>query len=863
MRVVGSMAVTPLARSVPLDHLRNATDADLAARLHPEYGAGLARVPTGRRVLRGMPFELGPSGAGPRWLVLDQPMSIELPDTGPASHLVIAHFCDSARGADGTRPTGTPVGWVLPAGEPLATYAVVDRAGTTLTVEVRRRFEINDGIVGWGFLPFAATDHRRDDSVPWQGPHPRQAPGRYAATGHAGPLTTLPGSWGPAQTGVGDHVPSPEGDITLWLHAIPLGDLQDVATLRLTPVADARLGTTVVIAGITLFDGTADPMAVGPRRQILVTGPATAMPDIDLGQMIRSRPVDAPDGDPPGVIRGWGRARGERPAGASSRQVMDLAHAPDARLSFQDWAISACDLDQTRVSPDGRTSIQSLAPPDHRVQVTVRDGMDGGPTPSRVRFVAEDGRYLPPMGHRDEINPGLFEDMGTDVILGRTTYAYVPGVFEIDLPPGTVSLEVVKGFDRRPIVLDVQVAAGTERIDLTLERPIDLRAAGWITADAHVHFLAPSTALLQAAAEDVSIVHLLATQWGDQSTNVNDLGWGSMRDPSGEHLVVVGTENRQNMLGHIGLLGADRPVLPMSSGGAPEGRLGEAVDLLLADWADRCHAAGGLVVASHFPLPFAEIATDIITGRIDAVEMQVFAPGLDNPSISEWYRFLDCGYRLPVLGGTDKMSSEVPVGAVRTYARLDPGAPPTFEAWSAAVRAGRTFATSGPIIELSVDGHEPGDVIELSASGGRLNATVLVRAVQPVIRVVELVVDGAVVASQASPTGSDVLRLDATIEVRSGAWVAARSRSDQQIHSAFDTSMAAHTSPIYVEVEGRPLCKPGAADRILEIVEGTGRWVRDLAAVRRSADRQRMVDLIAGSAELLAARRDAQAVERP
>ena len=118
-----------------------------------------------------------------------------------------------------------------------------------------------------------------------------------------------------------------------------------------------------------------------------------------------------------------------------------------------------------------------------------------------------------------------------------------------------------------------------------------------------------------------------------------------------------------------------------------------------------------------------------MAGRIDAVEMQTFAPGLDNPTILEWYRFLNCGYRVPLLGGTDKMSAEMPLGAVRTYTRLDPDAAPTFRAWAAAVRAGRTFATSGPVIELSVDGHEPGDVLALPASGGHLEARVRARAV--------------------------------------------------------------------------------------------------------------------------------------
>ena len=191
--------------------------------------------------------------------------------------------------------------------------------------------------------------------------------------------------------------------------------------------------------------------------------------------------------------------------------------------------------------------------------------------------------------------------------------------------------------------------------------------------------------------------------------------------------------------------------------------------------------------------------------------MQCLAPGLDSPPILEWYRFLDCGYRLPILGGTDKMTAEVPVGAVRTYARLDPGAPPTFDAWAAAVRAGRTFVSSGPVIELAVDGREPGDVLSLSASGGHLEAHVRARAAQPVITVVELVVNGQVVASREAAGGTDDLGLQASVEVTGGAWIAARSRSGHEIHSGFATSMAAHTSPVYVEVLDRPLFAPDDA----------------------------------------------------
>ncbi len=863
---VTAAPATPLARPIVLADSWNASDADVAERFHPHYRQAIERLPEGDQVFRGIPFSLGRRSIARRWILLDREITIDLRGHGPASHVVVAHFSDSWRDPAGARPSGAPVGWVLSAGESLARYELVGADGRTQVLDVRRRSEINDGIIGWGFLPFAAVGHRPDEVVDWRGPHPRQGPGRYAAAGHAGPLTMLPGAWGPAQTGVADFVPTADDDATYWLHAIPLDHATELVELRLAPLGGGRPGTDVVVAAVTLFNGSASPLIAGPRRQILVEGFGGGLPTVDLGIAIRSRPVEQPMGpvEPSGLI-GWGRPAtpGDRhgPDAEATRAVLDVALAPDATLRFGAWDVPAARLGERRVSPDGKLAILPMAPLDVRVEVTVTDGPTGEPTPARVRFLAADGRYLPPLGHRDEVNPGIYEDTGTDLLLGGDIYAYVPGTFEIDLPVGSVQIEVVKGFDHRPVRTTLVVDPGTRRFDVPLGRPIDLGPEGWLTADSHVHFLAPSTALLQAAAEDVAFVHLLATQWGDQFSTVNDLPWGSTTDPSGRHAVIVGTENRQNMLGHVGLLGARRPVLTMAAGGGPEGRIGGALTELLADWADQCHAQGGLVVAAHFPLPYAEIATDIVTGRIDAVEMQCFAPGLDNPSILEWYRFLNCGYRLPVLGGTDKMSAEVPVGAVRTYARLDRDAPPTFDSWSAAVRAGRTFATSGPVIELSVDGHGPGDVLTLPASGGRLEAHVRVRAAQPLISAVEIVINGQVVAVRESPTPSDDLSIETFVDIRAGSWIAARSRSAHEIHSAFNSSMASHTSPVYVDVQDRPLFSVDEAGVILDVIDGTLRWVRDMAAVERPIDRGRMVDLIAASAMLLRDRIDDAARE--
>ena len=68
------------------------------------------------------------------------------------------------------------------------------------------------------------------------------------------------------------------------------------------------------------------------------------------------------------------------------------------------------------------------------------------------------------------------------------------------------------------------------------------------------------------------------------------------------------------------------------------------------------------------------------------------------------------------------------------------------------------------------------------------------------------------------------------------------------IESAFTTSMAAHTSPVYVEVDGRPFV-PRTEDGVVveQIIEGARTWVDELAAVAEPAERTRMVAFLDAS----------------
>src|ERR1700759_2833524 len=102
----------------------------------------------------------------------------------------------------------------------------------------------------------------------------------------------------------------------------------------------------------------------------------------------------------------------------------------------------------------------------------------------------------------------------------------------------------------------------------------DLRVKGCGRADTHGHFVSPTTALLEASAEGLNLVNLLAAQWGDLFTNVGDITNEPLVSRDKENMVWVGSENRQHILGHIGLLGPRAPVYPLSAAGPDESYLG-------------------------------------------------------------------------------------------------------------------------------------------------------------------------------------------------------------------------------------------------------------------------------------------------
>ncbi len=786
----------------------------------PRLANLLASLPGGDHSFWGVPFGLLPTRVASRWVWIgpevDGAIAIEL--HGLAEHVLVAHFSVPSHPiSSGTDSDAQLDGVPLEQGEHLADYVLLYADGAEHRTPIRRHFEIGD--VSSRELAFAARPHQEASVLDWRGPHDD---GRWGVDqqGTDGPLLVNRSRY---ERGV-DLVPH------YWIYALrnPRSEAP-LAGLRL----ESRGSTPIALAGISLYSGGGDPLRhrrLETLRVDLPPGGNDATARVDLGMVARQIPVASFDADAWCDAADLGNGSPPRAPSVGDRAfVVEVAASDGATLEVANERISLSEVFAAGVagSDAGHVRVRLLTPERRWVAVSIVDSASETPMPARVHFRSADGRYLPPNGHRHEVNDRWFEDYGADLQLGGMAYAYVDGRFDIELPLGDVYVEVVKGFEYTPVRARVQVGADTTDLTLRLERAMDWRKRGWIAADTHVHFLSPETASLEAQAEGVNIVNLLASQWGDLYTNFADLTGRPSGVSRDDTLIWVGTENRQHVLGHMSLLGISRAAAPVCAGGPSESFIGDPVWSSLSEWADLCHEQDGIVVVPHFPTPYCENVANVILGKVDAVEVRDFEWGVNTYAVREWYRLLNCGYRVAAVGGTDKMSAGIPVGGVRTYAQIG-GAELSFGAWAKAVRAGRTVTTSGPLIELTVEGRSVGDSLEVQAGGGTLSVEARATALQP-LSLLEIVHNGRVIARADGEAGVKSLRLKADLRVSGGGWIAARCMGPTVQWHVWPVQTAAHTSPVYLVGRADPGAHEADLVHLSTILDGGLAWLDALA----------------------------------
>lgn len=807
---------------VPLQAQCNAGSANIrtakgwlwpAAGPDPQQSA-LGNLPAGSCRFWGIPFELAAAGKGQHLVVVARgagkavPAKVRIPVGRRARRLLLAHVCAPAKGAPASLE-GT--------GEDLGAYRLIYSDGSEVRQGLRRRFEIHDVAIPWGHHPFLCRHCR--EFLPL-------------------PLGDRSTSYGMVQTGVRTESSDLQG---WWLYDwVNPSPGKAIAALEL----EAAGPTPLALGALTLCDEASDPFVWQPREEVAVTAPGAGpvRVSMDRGVVVRQDQLAVPGEDFVATDEaGWGRGGQEIKPG----RYLEIHASPEGQLHVEGEGATGSFrwgevLDKGKAR-QGRVQVELVSPRGKQwLHVRVEDADTGKPVACRVHFRSSHGAYFAPHGHQADVNTAWFEDMGGDCKVRGVPYAYIDGTCQIELPVGPVLTEVVRGFEYLPLRQQLEIKAGQRHLTLKVRRAFDMKEHRYYSGDTHVHFLSSQSSHLEAAGEDLNVVHLLASQWGRLFTSWEEFTGGLAPTSSRDHLIWVSQENRQHVLGHISLLGLRELVAPMCTGGPQEDWVGGEIQALMADWAEACRSQGGLVVMPHMPVPDFENAANIVLGQADAAEMCWVWQGEElGQGEKGYYRWLNVGQKLPIVGGTDKMSNGRILGGSRTYARLAEGEEFSFDAWCRAVKRGQTFASTGAMIDLEVEGRPMGEELALKGNGGTVEVEALAWSVWP-LTAVELIVNGRSVAREYAEPGARQVRVRHKLKAGKSAWIAARCWGP---HLTDAGPVMAHSSPVYLDVGGRGAFSPTEGNYLLTHLEGGIAWAGKIGVFRDEAVRSRLIDL--------------------
>ncbi|MGH9334584.1 MAG: CehA/McbA family metallohydrolase, partial [Vicinamibacteria bacterium] len=429
--------------------------------------------------------------------------------------------------------------------------------------------------------------------------------------------------------------------------------------------------------------------------------------------------------------------------------------------------------------------------------------------PARVSLIGSDGRYHAPADAFRRI-----------VSFTELHYFHASKTFTVDVPSGKATILAVRGPEYEPMeeVVDVPPGgAASARIDLP--RFVDMPARNFYSGDTHVHDLhagdlrlAPEDLVGHAAAEDLHVVNALIHVDGTKLMgDVSRFSAGPHPASTDDVILRYGQEYRMSF-GHRSVLGNERMFFPLESalpGSARESPFPPLFEYLRRLRKDEPRALVGIphpyfAYLAKGELPGggapSEIPADVALGLVDFFDVNCIWSD-EHGSAAIYAKLLNAGFRLPAAGGSDTfsdLSRDPPLGTGRTFVKVEGKL--SLESWYEGLRAGRSFATNGPLLDLDVDGRGFGEELQLELPGKvavRANA----RSFVPMEKMVVLV-NGKPFASREGP--SRELTWRGEIDVEESVWIAVQAEGGSSPFVT-DTYLFAHSTPVWVMVAGKPV----------------------------------------------------------
>ena len=199
-----------------------------------------------------------------------------------------------------------------------------------------------------------------------------------------------------------------------------------------------------------------------------------------------------------------------------------------------------------------------------------------------------------------------------------------------------------------------------------------------------------------------------------------------------------------------------------------------------------------------------ELPVDVALGKVDYLEVVGFS---DHKATADvWYRLLNLGFRIPAAGGTDAMPDYAtlrgPVGLNRVFASVAKGTLNSDE-WLESLRAGRTFATNGPLLAFSLGDTGLGGTLDL-AKPRPVSFRASLSSLVPVEHA-QIVCNGHVVRELGLNKTHESLESRGELQIEKSGWCVLRAFTSRAEYPVLDNFIYATTSPVYVVVRGSQL----------------------------------------------------------
>ena len=466
--------------------------------------------------------------------------------------------------------------------------------------------------------------------------------------------------------------------------------------------------------------------------------------------------------------------------------------------------------------------------PTTTLRCEVVDADSGELLPARIYVQSSDGQWFFAKSASPNGSAVIYDKQRLENCVEKhTTVSAHP--FVVELPPGRVTVRAERGKEYFPAEHTVEIGREPANSRIELKRWIDMAAADWYSGDTHVHRPLDELPNLMLA-EDLN-VGLPLTSWVTAAYMPPGSG-GSKRsvevepkpiyvDPT--HVIYpVNTEyeiftvgHKRHTLGAVFALGHKNRVPPVRPFAEQARREGALLDLDKHSW------PWSLMLAPVAGVDLFELSNNhcwrtefgFRRWTIDTVpEYQRIQQ--DANGMTEWgwidfgfqtyYALLNCGFRMRPSAGTASGVHPVPLGFGRVYVHVPEKF--SYERWMKGLAAGRSFVTTGPMLMIEIDGKPPGSTLERRPQDeATIHITGSAASARP-LRPIEIVVNGKVIASlpaanNKTAKGGCESPIDTTIRLEGSSWIAIRAfedRPDGRVRFA-------HSSPVHVDVEGKPL----------------------------------------------------------